>query len=283
MQRIDRGYLRLFLILVVIATAGITNAQAPVGGTKPTYIAKPLSSISNEQAIVKRFWAPGLDEGFTPQGLAVSGGHVHMVGYGATGCRIFSVSQANGVLSSILPASACKHGGGLAAIDGGRFVLIDTRALFVITKNRIAAQIKLGGELRGSYGDFDGTDLWIGSYNKDGPGRLWRIPLAKLVKASLTEADASESIVIPAGAQGMAFGRGALWMTFSGSRYGRLSRMDRKTGQELARYDMPAGIEDIGVDSAGFIWAVSEAGAKKYQGWSTNFPLIFAIDPARLR
>lgn len=278
------------LTLAALALAAISPFQeAPLlaeeaapPGARPGYMAKPLSAVPNARAITRRFWAPGLDEGYTPQGLVVARGRVHVVGYRGDGCRLFGFSPG-GTARGSLAVPGCRHGGGLAALADGRLVVIDTRGLHVVSGGRVTARIALEKPLTGSFGDFDGRDLWIGSYERGGPGRLWRIPVARLAQARLTEADAAASIAIPARAQGMAFAGATLWLTFSGSSFGRISRIDRKTGAEIAGYDMPAGIEDIGVDSAGLIWAVSEAGAKKYANWGTNFPLVFTIDPGRLQ
>lgn len=256
-------------------------AEPVIRGHRPTYLVKPLSSVPNEQAIVKRFWAPGLDEGYTPQGLSLAGDRVHVVSYGPGGCRLFRLDAGGRAQATAVPA--CKHGGGLATIGHDRFVVIDTRALFIVSGGRIERSIRLEEPLRGSFGDFDGKDLWIGSYDASKPGRIWRIPLAKLTGTSLDGTAVAESFEIPAKAQGMAFGPSGFWLTFSGSKFGRLARFDRQTGRETARYDMPAGIEDIGFDSAGLLWAVSEAGAKRYQDWDTAFPLVFALDITRLK
>ena len=51
----------------------------------------------------------------------------------------------------------------------------------------------------------------------------------------------------------------------------------------LARFDTVTGIEGIAFDSEGRLWAVSEAGAKKYLHWPQHFPVIFEIDVAKLR
>lgn len=268
-----------------LAGAGAEGPQLP--GKPPAYFQylgdRGLSTVPNAQAIVPRFWAPGLDDDYTPQGLAVAGGQVHMVGYGPGGCKLFSLSTTDGTQRAPLDIPACKHGGGLAALGDGRFVLIDTRALFVIENGAVRHRITLAKPLNGSFGDFDGADLWIGSYERDQPGRIWRIPLSALTKDAIAESDATASAPIPQRAQGMAFAHRSLWLTFSGSSFGRIARIDPGTGQEIKSYAMPAGIEDIGVADDGLIWAVSEAGAKKYIGWNTIYPLIFTIDPAKLK
>lgn len=274
----------LLLAACLAACAGLpgfARAEQPILGHKPGYLARPLSSVPNEQAIVRRLWAPGLEAGYTPQGLSHSGRGVHVVGYGPEGCRLFRLGSHGEAHATAVPA--CKHGGGLATIAEGRFVVIDTRALFVVEGGKVARTIRLAEPLRGSFGDFDGKDLWIGAYERSKPGRIWRLSLDKLDRDLLTEADAAESFEIPEKAQGMAFGAGGFWLTFSGSKFGNLAKFDRGTGRQIAKYPMPAGIEDIGFDSEGLLWAVSEAGAKRYVDWETNFPLVFALDITRLK
>lgn len=271
----------LVLLAAAMASGGVQAQQAAPGGTPPGDIARPLSSVPNAQAIVTRFWMPGLDEGYTPQGLVYADGDVHVLGYRAGGCRLFSLSPA-GALHRTLDLPACRHGGGLAALGQGRFAVIDSSALFLVSRGRIERRIALAKPLIGSFGDFDGQNLWIGAYVKAGEGRLWRFPASRLAQTVLREEDADTRIAIAPKAQGMVFHRGALWVSFSGASMGRLARLDSHSGRELASYAMPAGLEDLGSDGHR-IWAVSEAGARKYAHWDTYFPLVFAFDPDRLR
>ena len=60
--------------------------------------------------------------------------------------------------------------------------------------------------------------------------------------------------------------------------------MDRRTGQTLARYDMPPRIENIAFDQDGRLWAISESGSQKYHNAKDqDFPFIFEIDVAKLK
>jgi hypothetical protein len=275
---------RLLLGVALCLCVTASPVASEPAGDRPAYLAgRPLSEVPNQQAILRRIWAPGLDDGYTPQGLAVVGDQVHVAAYGPSGCRLFGLSRHSGALRSMLDVPGCRHGGGLAALGAGRFVLADTRALFVIDAGAVTARIALAGSLRGSYADFDGTDLWIGSYERDKPGTLWRLPLDRLARTSLGDADPVATLAVPPRAQGMAFHKGSLWLSFSGSRFGRLARIDPATGAENASYAMPAGIEDIGFDDDGVLWAVSEAGARRYRDWPTTFPLVFGIDTSQLR
>jgi hypothetical protein len=58
--------------------------------------------------------------------------------------------------------------------------------------------------------------------------------------------------------------------------------LDPATGGVLARFPVPGGIEDLGLASDGKLWAVSEAGTQRWNRWSTFYPVVFEIDPAKL-
>ena len=51
----------------------------------------------------------------------------------------------------------------------------------------------------------------------------------------------------------------------------------------MASYTMPAGIEDIEFGPDGRLWALSEAGSKRWNAWPTFFPVVFALDLKSLR
>ena len=281
---------RTIVLIAAFLTALPAIAQQPAG-TAPAISSRPLSDVPNQQAITTRFWVPELDAGFVPQGLAFQGGQVVLAGYTSTDtdqsrgpCTLVWISPATGrVARRLALPSACGHAGGVAAVSGGRLVVADTRVLFIVAGGRVTGTVRLGGALRGSYADFDGRDLWLGSYERGG-GTLWRIPLAALARSEINEADAAETLPAPANAQGLAFDRsGQMWVTTSGSREGAIHRLDRRTGQVLATYAAPAGIEDIAFDGTGRLWASSEAGSRRWSAWSTFFPLVFAIDVNRLK
>ena len=74
-----------------------------------------------------------------------------------------------------------------------------------------------------------------------------------------------------------------LWITSSSSRFGLLTRIDPRTGARLASHEMVIGIEDIGFDAAGRLWAVSEAGSRRWLRWPKTFPIVFQLDVAHLK
>lgn len=283
------------------------GTQAAPLGEKPSYLWGGPSSVPNEQAVLKTIWAPGLADGYVPQGLAYAGGSVFVAAYNSTDpkvdkgpCRVFSVAAADGRLQGFfdLPES-CGHAGGIAAIDAGTLVVSDTRILYKIDVARALASgkaedgllgvVKLAGALKGSFADFDGKDLWVGSSEKsEDKARAYRLSLSIFDefngKGAIREDKALASIPIPVLANGMAFdAKGNLWITSSNSKLGELYRLNPADGAILARHEMVIGIEDLGFDEQGRMWSVSEAGTRRWAGWSKTYPLLFQIAPESLK
>jgi streptogramin lyase len=117
--------------------------------------------------------------------------------------------------------------------------------------------------------------------------KIYRLDMAtfdRLDGQVITWENAVEIVPIPPLAQGGVFDEaGNIWLSASTSQIGALYRLDRKTGKVLARYEAVPGIEGISFDGRGKLWAISEAGARKYMHWKTHFPVIFEIDVARLK
>ncbi len=299
----------VFLGVVVLTSFSFmvgANA-AEVLGKKPRYLLSGTSSVPNEQAILKMIWAPGLNEGYVPQGITVAEGAILLSSYKSTDpkqdkgpCRVFRIDPVSGNYSGYFDMPEdCGHAGGLAYLGRGALVVSDTRRLYKVDLDKafrevkadaaIQSIVKLAGELKGSFVDFDGTDLWIGSYEKEEvKAKLHRLTLKIFDeydrKGAIKEDKALSIIPIPAEAQGLAFDRdGNLWLTASSSKHGGLFKMDPKTGSILTRYEMVIGIEDIGFDSDGKLWSVSEAGSQRWLKWSKIFPVLFQLDVSKLK
>jgi hypothetical protein len=281
--------------------------SAQILGTKPAYLAGLSTSFANDQAVSRKIWVPGLDDDYVPQGLAVDGHSVLVSAYrsaeakgAGASCRIFRVDMATGRETGRFDAPPrCGHAAGLANLTGGMIVLADIHDLWRIdlekaletgsAQGAVRGHVKLGGELEGHFAGFDGADLWIGIYTvqKDAArAKMHRLPLRIFDEddgRTIDERWALESVAVPPLGQGAAIEGDSIWMAASSSRIGALYRLDRRTGQVLARYDTVTGIEGIAFDFEGRLWAVSEAGAKKYLHWAQHFPAIFAVDVAKLR
>lgn len=103
-------------------------------------------------------------------------------------------------------------------------------------------------------------------------------------KAAIKEDKALSSIPIPTEANGMAFDAGgALWLASSNSKYGALYRINASTEAVQSRYEMVIGIEDLGFDESGKLWAVSEAGSRRWSKWAKTYPVIFQLDVSALK
>jgi hypothetical protein len=299
---------RVFLgaALAVLVSACATQGTAPVCGERPTYLDAVTDAVPNAGALTHRLWTPGLDEGWVPQGLTASGEYLFVSSYHPAPdmksdkgpCRVFRIVAASGRIdgSFDLPVGACTHSGGLEYVGNGKLLLADTRRLFLIDLERALASGKaegamksfgLGGNLRGSFATFDGQDFWIGTWTRDvTQARMYRLPLHLFDSHNgsiVTDAQALESIPLPAECQGAAVDRGGdFWVSASNGRWGKLYRIGRK-GEVKAQYEMVAGLEDLAIDGEGHLWGLSESGTRKYMNWPTHFPHVFRIEVDQLR
>lgn len=70
-----------------VPLAGVCPVLAlaqPVLGTPPRHAAPTLAEVPNAQAIDQRIWAPGIDAGYVPQGVAWAGGRLYLSAYRST-------------------------------------------------------------------------------------------------------------------------------------------------------------------------------------------------------
>jgi hypothetical protein len=292
---------------VLSLMVGCLAWAAEILGTRPGYLTSDPGPVPNEQAITKRIWAPGLDDGYVPQGLTYADGAVIMSGYRSTDttvptgpCRVFRVDPASGRSTGQfdLPED-CGHAGGLAYLRNGSLVVSDTRRLYKIdlqrafqdghTRNALQSAVRLAGGLKGSFAAYDGTDLWIGASEDDqSKARIHRVSL-KLFdefnnRGTVREDRALSVLGIAADGQGATFDQqGNLWLTFSNSRRGVLQKVDARSGSVAATYAMVIGIEDVTFDDEDRLWSVSEAGSRRWLRWSVSHPIIFQMDVSRLR
>lgn len=278
--------------------SGDTLAASVIAGTPPTYTDRALSVPPNMGAIRARMWVPEIDLAFVPQGLTVAGDVILLAAYNSEGgppkCRLYRIDRKRLVVTGTFDMpSLCAHAGGLANAGNDRLFVADTWRLYEIdlarafepasAGNAVLRNLSLKFPLRGSFIAYRQGSLWIGEYKKPQPGRIYEVPLSVLEAASeppgLSVDDARRSLDISAKAQGASFDReGYLWISTSNSQSGGLEKLDGKTGAVLATYPAVAGIEDLGFDSDGLLWAVAEAGARRWQNWPTYYPILFAID-----
>lgn len=139
-------------VTCVIAVAAMVAYGADVLGTKPAYLTVDPSSVPNTQAITRMIWAPGLDDGYVPQGLTVAEGAILLSAYKSTDpkvgtgpCRVFRIAPDTGAYTGFfdLPPE-CGHAGGLAYLGKGSLVVSDTRRLYRIECTRPSSRTAPG-------------------------------------------------------------------------------------------------------------------------------------------
>jgi outer membrane protein assembly factor BamB len=303
--------LRRLPVLLLLLTPCPAQAQtlAQTGGAAPGYTERAVSATPLDHAIRQRHWAPGLNQGYVPQGLTYTRGTLFVGAYHSTEAqtnrgpaKIFAVDPKGGAVIGgfDLPASI-GHADGLAATpDGGLLYLADNgRALYAFDLPRslqagtaiaVGEPRKLDKDpaLGSNFLSFDGRLLWFGRYSRDdGAARLIAADPATLFGGStkpFRAAEAVRSLPLPFHAQGATFdAQGNLWLSASNGRMGRIYRIDTQTGAVLAQHEAMAGLEDLARGDGGLLWAVGEAGSQRWNSWATFFPLLFSFAPADLK
>jgi hypothetical protein len=296
------------LALLLVGAQAVFAQQAPVSGNAPSYTNRSLSDVPNAGAVRARIWAPRLDDGWVPQGVAFGDGALWVSAYQSTDpsvdsgpCRVFKVNIADGGMAGQfdLPA-VCGHAGGLAhtgdrylyVADANYLFRVDTQAALAAGKcvDLACSTLPLRGSLRGSFLAYGKRTLWLGETAAIGEaGRLWQIPEARVLAiisgsgGTLDESSSEAVTPLAAQARGAALTwDGALWVTRSDARSGGLQKIEPGTGKVLQDYAMPAGVGDIDFAPDGTLWAVSKAGSMRLNAWPTFYPLLFSLDLSSL-
>ena len=288
------------------ALALSTAASAAILGTPPSYIPAQASTPPNSQAITTMIWAPGLNDGFVPQGITYADGHLLVSSYqsdnpkvGGGPCRIYQLDPRTGRTTGRfdLPPTV-RHAGGIVYAGKGMLIVSDTRRLYRIdlarafadgnSEHALQGTISLGGAVKGSFVDFRQGSVLTGAYDKKAEGsKVFYLPYALFDRKTDTVIDeraATRSFSITPMAQGAAFdAQGYLWLAFSNSKHGLVQKVDPVSGKVLEQHTMVNGIEDMGFDPQGGLWAVSEAGSPRLLKWKTIFPIVFRMDVSKLR
>jgi hypothetical protein len=300
---------RTFFAFGAIGACGISPAFRDIDagnrailGTKPRYGPSAISTVPNLAAAGPLLWVPGLDEGWDPQRLAVVEGSLLISAYRSDRfgvnrgpCRVFRADPATGHETGHFDVPPpCGHAGGLAYAGGGSLYITDTHTLFEVGLESAFTDpapafrtYPLGPRLMGVLAASGQGGIWIGTYEEDRPGRIFkydRVVLEALPdRAMLSDEQASAKLIIPSYAQGAAVApSGKLWVSRREIGWGSLEKLDTASALVEQRYPVPGGIEGIALEANGGLWAVSEAGARYFPWRYPFFPVIFQLEITRL-
>ena len=285
-----------------LSLAPAARARPVLPGEAPDYDARELTAVPNEAAIGRRYWSPGLNQGYVPQGLTVYRDEILIAAYRSFErdqdngpSRLFRLGRNDGRLlgSFALPATY-GHPGGLAVVgdtlfvaNSGRLLALDFRESCRNGECVPLKEARVDKAMGPSFLAASAGRLWFGPYRREGSASLHAVPVARILSGAEVPvglADAEVTVPLPLFAQGATIGsEGSIWIAqSSGNRPAFLSRLDSRSGAVLAQYPAPGGIEDLGRAPDGRLWAVGEAGTRRWNRWSTFYPLVFEIDPAKL-
>lgn len=285
-----------------LCLAPAARARPALPGEAPTYDTRELTALPNAAAIGRRYWSPGLNEGYVPQGLTVFGDEILIAAYRSTErdqdngpARVFRLARRDGRLlgSFALPATY-GHPGGLATArdmlfvaNSGRLLALDFKESCRTGEGAPLKEVRVDKAMGPSFLTASGDALWFGPYRREGAPNLHAVAIDRILAGGEVPIGLAESraiLPLPLFAQGATFDKaGKLWISqSSGNRPAFLSQLDPATGAALARYPAPGGIEDLGLAPDGKLWAAGEAGTQRWSRWNTFYPLVFEIDPMKL-
>jgi hypothetical protein len=304
------------LLAGLLVASGPARGQGPILGTRPSYgeaqvgvkagfaASGPLQPVPGGEAVTRLIWVPGLDEGFVPQGLTIAEGQILVAGSGYRGVErnkgpsgVYRVHPESGRTTGwfSLP-DGIQHPGGLAYAGKGVLYVANFGSLTKLnlpvaladghSRNALMDWVEVDKRMGPSFLSYDGGFLWFGRYIRMGRPMLYKLDPEFYFghpERDVTPETVKPRFRISLRTQGATFGPdGHLWLSQSGPDYGRLQKVDPRSGKVLREFPMPAGIEDLSFTPDGALWSASEAGAKRYINWETFFPVLFRLDVPRL-
>jgi hypothetical protein len=173
------------LACALCALLPLAPQAAGVLGARPAGLAGEPNAVPNQQAISRIIWAPGIDDGYVPQGVTWAGGALYVSTYRSTDpkidrgpCRIFKIDPASGkTLGQFDLPKECGHAGGMAHAGGTTLIAADTRRAYRIdaaqafssppSSQALTATVDLRGAVKGSFAAAGAGTLFFGTYEKD--------------------------------------------------------------------------------------------------------------------
>ena len=168
---------------------GRDGAQPVILGTAPNYGPGAVTPVPNLAAAGPLLWVPGLDDWWNPQGLTFAAGNLLISAYRSERfgvnrgpCRVFRVDPASGRETGHFDVPPpCGHAGGLAYGGKGKLYIADTHTLFEVDLARAFVEpappfrsFPLGPGLKGASPRSGPEAIWLGTYEEDRPGRIFK-------------------------------------------------------------------------------------------------------------
>ncbi|MCZ4497922.1 MAG: hypothetical protein JWQ74_475 [Marmoricola sp.] len=294
------------------ASPSPTSTSSPVGercngiryddvlGPRPDLSGPPLRVTKVSRAICAGYWAPHLDDYFTPQSLEISGTTAYVGGYrwsrdvSTRPCQIAVIDTRTGRTTAFVAKfqapvygpkpTYCRHAGGMELTRDGLWVA-ELQRLWLLDPAKLGKGDpvirvwKLDRTVRGATVLVSGRRIGFGSFRAARPGKLVWFDLADVLAPRRTRLDRSFADAVrrvPTRLQGITSTAGGLWATSSSSHCAEL----RAPGRGPVAF--VHGAEDLEVVGR-YLWTVSEAGVKAYlHGRDPIVPSLVRLDTAKV-
>jgi DNA-binding beta-propeller fold protein YncE len=300
--------LSFFMIIVgmIVYSSGCATTStntSTILGAKPSRARGIVGWIPNKQAIGTRIWVPGFDEGYVPQGLTFAEEQILVSFYRSTDVkistgtsRVYRIDPKTGIVTGQfdLPLDV-GHPGGLAYAGNDALYVANLGTIYKLDLKKaiedgnceraVISQVFVDKSMGPSFITYDGRHLWFGKYSRSSKPKIFKVDSDRPYPENHIHPDSVLfSFNIDTRSQGATFDKdGYLWLSQSGSKWGKLQKVDSSNGKVLKEYKLMAGLEDLSFSPDGKLWSVSEAGTLRWFNWDTSYPLIFEIDTKKLK
>ncbi|MET3963256.1 hypothetical protein ABIE44_003190 [Marmoricola sp. OAE513] len=263
-------------------------------GPKPKLGHAKLRKTRVMPAVCAAYWAPHLDDYFTPQALEIQGDLAYVGGYkwnrsvSRRPCQIAVIDTRTGrTLAFVKKFQApvygptptyCRHGGGMDMDSHGLWVA-ELERLWLLDPAKLGKGDpvlrvwRLDKRVRGATVLIDGNRIGFGSYRPASTGKLRWFSVADVLRPGRTLISGPASVErVPVRLQGISSTDKGLWFSSSDAHCASLKAPGHKP------VTFVHGAEDVEIRGPD-LWTVSEAGVKAYlHGRDPIVPSLLRLD-----